>query len=362
MAKFILGGVGRVDMYSQGFTDYIGSSKTLTESGISLTVTEEEVRGGLGNSVLGSYFHDTGLTLNMTDALFSLEYLALNVGGTISAGATVVTMEQVVAGASGVITVTNQPQEFLSGNGYIAFVKKPSESEDSWKKVIFDDGAKTATTTYAENDVLCVRYCMVNETARKFKISAAFIPSQISIILTFPLFKTGTDAQSFTDSSKVGEIQIKIPNFIFNGSQDLSLTASGTATTALSGKALVTYTGSEGCDDEGYYGEIIEITYGKGEFDDVRAIVVADANLDLIEGETKKLQVYALYNGVTAPKLIDNTKLTFSVDTAGTTIASVDSAGIVTALAEGATSIKVIVTGHTELDSAVVVTVSAPQP
>lgn len=360
--KAILAGTGRVDMYSTGFTDYIGSSKTLTESGISLAVTAEEIRGGLGNSVLGQYFHDTGLTLNMTDALFSLEYLALNVGGTISAGATVVTMEQLTVGASGVITVTHQPQEFLTGNGYIAFVKKPSESEDAWKKVTFDDAAKTATTTYAENDVVCVRYCMINESARKFKISSAFIPSQISIILTFPLFKTGTDAQSFTDSSKVGEIQIKIPNFMFNGSQDLSLTASGAATSSLSGKALVTYTGSEGCEDEGYYGEIIEVVYNKDEFADVNAIVVADANLDLIEGDTKKLQVYALYNGVTAPKLIDNSKLTFSVNTGGTTYVSVSTAGLVTALAEGNAVIKVVVTEHTTLDSAVAVTVSAPQP
>ena len=215
MAKFIIASVGRVDMYSQGFTDYIGSSKTLTESGISFTVTEEEIRGGQGNSLLGSYFHDTGLTLNMTDALFSLEYLALNVGGTISAGATVVTLEQVTVGAGGVITVANQPQEFLTDGGYIGFVKKPSEDEDAWTKVTFDTDAKTATTTYSENDVVCVRYSMVNASARQFKISSTFIPSQISIILTFPLFKAGTDAESYTDSSKVGEIQIKIPNFIF---------------------------------------------------------------------------------------------------------------------------------------------------
>ena len=357
MAKFIIGGVGRVDMYTQGFTDYIGSSKTLTESGISLTVTEEEVRGGLGNSVLGSYFHDTGLTLNMTDALFSLEYLALNVGGTISVGANVVTMEQLAVGASGVITVTNQPQEFLTGNGYIAFVKKPSESEDAWKKVTFDTDAKTATTTYAENDVVCVRYCMTNETARKFTVSSAFIPSQISLILTFPLFKAGTEkATTLTNSSKVGEIQIKIPNFIFNGSQDLSLTSSGTATTALSGKALVTFTGAEGCDDEGYYGEIIEVVFGKDEFEDVRAIVIADANIEMLINETKKIEVYALYGGTVAPKLLDNTKLTFTVDGTG---ASISSAGVITAGATaGTATIKATVTSKPALDSAAVVTVT----
>jgi hypothetical protein len=357
--KFITASVGRVDMYSQGFTDYIGSSNTLTESGLGFTVTEEEIRGGQGNSVLGSYFHDTGLTINMTDALFSLEYLALNVGGTISAGATVVTLEQVTVGAGGVITVANQPQEFIAGNGFIGFAKKPSESEDAWRKITFDENAKTATTTFAENDKVCVRYCMVNESARKFRVSTAFVPAQISLILTFPLFKTGTDAQSYTDSSKVGEIQIKVPNFIFNGSQDLSLTASGAATTSLSGKALATSTGSDSCEEDNYYGEIIEIVYNKDEFADVKAIVVADANLDLAVGETKKLEVMAIYNGVTAPKLIDNSKLTFSVDPSGTSYVSVSSAGVVTALAEGSTVVKVLVTSKTELDSALAVTVTA---
>jgi uncharacterized protein YjdB len=81
----------------------------------------------------------------------------------------------------------------------------------------------------------------------------------------------------------------------------------------------------------------------------------------MLVDDTKKLQVYALYNGVTAPKLIDNSKLTFSVNTSGSTYVSVSNAGVVTALAEGIAEIKVVVTGHTEFDSAVVVTVS-PQP
>lgn len=353
MAKYILAGVGTAQMYSQGFSEYIGSTKTLTESGISFTVTEEEIRGGLGNSVLGSYFHDTGLSLNMTDALFSLEYLALNVGGTISAGADVLTTEQVTVGTGGKITVTNTPQEFFSGAGTIGYVKKPTESEDAWTKVTFS--SNTATTSYSNGEVVCVRYCVTDDAARKFTVSSSFIPSQISLILTLPLFKASSDAsQSLTNSSKVGEVQIKIPNFIFGGSQDLSLTSSGSATTALSGKALVTFTGAEGCDDDGYYGEITEVVYNKDEFADVKAIVVADAQMDMATGDTKQVQVYALYNGTTAPKLIDNSKLTFTV--ASGTSATVAN-GVITAKSTGSTVIKVTVTGKTDLDSAINVTV-----
>lgn len=353
MAKYILAGVGTAQMYSQGYGEYIGSTKTLTESGISFAVTEEEIRGGLGNSVLGSYFHDTGLSLNMTDALFSLEYLALNVGGTISAGADIITTEQVTVGANGKITVSQTPQEFFSGTGTIAYVKKPAESEDAWTKVTFE--GTVATTTYSQGETVCVRYCVTDDAARKFTVSSSFIPSQISLILTLPLFKASADAsQSLTNSSKVGEVQIRIPNFIFGGSQDLSLTSSGSATTALSGKALVTFTGAEGCDDDGYYGEIAEVVYNKNEFADVKAIVVADAQADMKTGDTKQVEVYALYNGTTAPKLIDNAKLTFSATGSSATI---DAKGVITAKTTGTTTIKVTVTEKTTLDSAINVTV-----
>lgn len=356
MAKFILGGVGTAQMYSQGFSEYIGSTKTLTESGISFSVTEEEIRGGLGNSVLGSYFHDTGLSLNMTDALFSLEYLALNVGGTISAGADIVTTEQVTVGAGGAITVGKTAKEFFSGTGVIGYVKKPTESEDAWNKITFTTDT-TATTTYTEGDVVCVRYCVTDDAARKFTVSASFIPSQISLILTLPLFKASADAsQSLTTSSKVGEIQVRIPNFIFSGAQDLSLTSSGSATTSLSGKALVTFTGAEGCDDDGYYGEIVEVTYNKDEFADVKAIAVADANTEIATGATKKLQVYALYNGTTAPKVLDNAKLTFTV-AEGDSYATVSTDGVVNGTAKGTAIIKVVVKGHGELASVASVTV-----
>ena len=42
--KYILAGVGTAQFYTLGYKNLIGSSKTLTESGISFTVTEEEIR------------------------------------------------------------------------------------------------------------------------------------------------------------------------------------------------------------------------------------------------------------------------------------------------------------------------------
>ena len=353
--KFIACGVGTVQMYTPNYADYIGSTKTLTESGLGFTVTEEEIRGGQGNAVIGSFYHDTGLTLNMTDALFSLDYLAMNVGGDIVNVSNVVVTEQVTV-TGGKITVTDTPVAFFSGESVYGFYKTPAEDEDAWKKIEFV--GKESSTSLPNGTIVCVRYTKKDESAKEFKVNSNFIPNQISLILTIPLFKAGTDKSEYlTNSSKVAEIQVWIPNFIFNGSQDFSFSSSSAATSQLSGKALVSFTGSEGCDEEGYYAIIKQIIFGAGEWDDVKNIAVANADLDMVTGDVQTLEVYALYGGNTAPKKIDNTKLTFISNDAN--IASVTTSGVVSAIAEGTTNIEVVVTDKPSLSSYAVATVTA---
>ena len=69
------------------------------------------------------------------------------------------------------------------------------------------------------------------------------------------------------------------------------------------------------------------------------------------------LQIYAIYSGIKAPKLIDNSKLTFTSSSA--TFASVEPTGEVEAKAEGHADIEVVVTGKPSLQTAAVVTVEA---
>lgn len=111
-SRFILAGVGDIQLFDQSTGDIIVTSKTLTDSGISFSVTAEDIRGGKANAILGKYFHDTAMELTLTDALFSLEYLALNVGGVITASANVLIMEQITTTVADTITVTDTPQTF----------------------------------------------------------------------------------------------------------------------------------------------------------------------------------------------------------------------------------------------------------
>ena len=274
------------------------------------------------------YLHDSAMALTMTDSLFCLDYLSLQTGSLIQAGADILTVEQVTTTVANKITVKDTPQKF----GQFGVIGWYSLSgSDDWTTITFDQDTKTANVTdLPQGTTVCVKYTKTDASAEQFVVSSTFIPAQVYGVLTLPLFKSGTEEKQFSNSSKVGEVQVVIPNFIFSGAMDLSLTASGATTTPLSGNALATFTGLEGCDSNGgYYAYVKQVTYNKDEFADVKAIVVADANLELKATETQTLQVYAIYSGIKAPKLIDNSKLTFT--SSNDTYASVDAKGVVVA-------------------------------
>lgn len=302
------------------------------------------------------YLHDSAMALTMTDSLFSLTYLSLQTGSLIQAGADVLTLEQVTTTVANKITVKDTPQKF-SQFGVVGWYSLAGE--DDWTTITFDQDTKTANVPdLPQGTTVCVKYTKTDASAEQFTVSSAFIPAQVYAVITLPLFKSGTDAKQFSNSSKVGEIQVEIPNFMFDGAVDLALTSSGATTTPLSGHALATFTGLEGCDsNDGYYAKLKQITYNKDEFADVKAIVVADANVELKANETQTLQIYAIYSGIKAPKLIDNSKLTFT--SSNDTYASVDAKGVVTANAEGHADIEIVVKNKNTLMTAAVVDVQA---
>ena len=350
----IIAGVGTSQIYdTQG--NHILTSRTLVNSGISFTSTIEEIRGGGTNQLLGQFVHDTGLALTLEDALFNLNHIALNIGSTIQIGGDIVTTEQVTTTDGTTVTVSETPQDFL-GFGTVGYYKLADEDDSAWTKFDLDATTKTGTISASANDVICVRYATENASAEKLVISANFVPSIASVILTLPMYKAGTDATTtYSSATKIGEIVVKIPQFQFDGAEELSLTSSGASTSSLSGKALAQYTSGE-CDADGTYGEIISVEFNKDEFDDVKAIVVLNGDMELSASETATIQVQAVYGGAVAPKTIDNSKLTF---TATGSSATVSTAGVVTADASttGVTTIEVAVTSKPTLTSALVVTV-----
>lgn len=351
MSNYILAGVGTIEAFTQSSTQptKIFTSKTLQESGISISVTAEDIRGGLSNPLLGRYFHDSILEANITDALFNLQYLALNVGGQVVIGGSSLVTET-VTGGSGTLTVQGTPAAF--GNaGTVGWYTLAGQ--ENWAPITFS--GKVATVEgVTSSETYCVRYNATDAGIQEFVVPSAIIPSEVHLVMTYPLFAGGTSPEAISTSSQVGELIVDIPRFQFAGNVELSLTSSGAATSNLSGSALASYT-TANCNDMGTYGTVKQKIYGGNWYDDLTTIAVDGGNFSIANGATKKLKVIGIFKNGTG--VLDNSKLTFTSSASST--ASVTNAGVVTGAATGSANITITVTDKTSVATMVGVTVTA---
>lgn len=339
MEKFILAGVGTMTAYTQSTTNPIKifTSKTLVNEGLNISVTAEDVRGGLSNPLLGQYFHDALLNLTAEDALFSLQYLALNVGGNITVGGNSIERESFTVTTPNQITVKGTPVAF--GNaGTVGWYT--ISGADDWKTITFEGKVATVPNLPAGTEV-CVEYNAHDDAARQFIVPSAMIPSEVYVRLTFPLFKaqSGSNGNNIATSSKVGELNVDVPRFLFSGSQDLALTSSGTATTSLSGTALATYT-TTNCDDMGAYGTITQKIYGAVWSDNLVTMAVDGADVQIKTTEETTLKVFGIYSD-NAVGAINNANLTFTTEASAFTV---NNEGVVKGVSEGKGTVKIVAT------------------
>lgn len=343
-----LAGVGRA-LLIRG-DELIGVAKTLTDSTFDFSITSEDIRGGAANMLWGRYFHDSTLTATLTDAMFKLEYIAASLGTNIQSGGLSIAEEQVSA-TGGVITATQTP--VATAGSVIGWYKLPSE--ENWQVATFN-GKNIAIAGATDNTTYCLKYFYQNENARSIVLNANYIPDELHVVIINDLFN-GDIATDPTNTTKIGRLITDMPRFQLDGSQSLSLTSSGAATTSLSGSALA-MSDPNSCDDDAYYGTMTEEIFGETWQDNVIALAVADAELELSSGETSTLSVYAVFGGVMASAKKDNSNFTFTVQSG--TSATVSSAGVVTATSTtGDTVIEVALTGYESVSPAYVyVTVS----
>jgi hypothetical protein len=355
---YIMAGVATVDLLDPSTNALIVTTKTLTESGLNMSVSSEEIRGSTGNVLLGKYYHTSKFDLTLTDPIFDLEYLALNAGSSITSGGDIMKQEEVTVTTANSITVSTTPVELTTLTGIVGWYKLANSTTDTWTMCTFNATTKTATVTgVTEGSKVCVKYFVSNSASRTFIVSSSYIPATVHAYMRIPLFQSGTTTQSFSSSSQVGEIQVDIPKFQLSGSENLAMKSNGAATTSLSGAALATFDGTQSCNNTGYYAIITENIFNKDTFANVTALAVADGDIDLAVNGTQTLQVYGIYNDGTVPTLLDNSLLTFVSSAAGN--ATVTSAGVVTGVAQGTANIEITVADYANLSTYAVVTVTA---
>ena len=322
--KFFLASVGNAEAFAkrEGALQHVLSARTLTESTLGFTSSMEEVRAGQGAKLYGRFNHSAGMTVSLTDAMFDMNYIALQTGAEGHDGASALYTEDSFTAAAGdtqEITLSKEPVAIGESCGLESVVVwfrasgcNPTEPDISivvdGTKNKFEAGKLTIgqedAANFVQNVTYCISYFAEDGKADMLKIAANFIPAEMILVLTAKLFEG--DANAPETGKPAGEITIKVPRFQLDGQFDLSMAMTSAATVALNGTVLAVDAG--GCKDDGIYAEIVQVlesaTYAsKG----IRMIAID--NEVVIAGA--KPVVYGLYaNGTTGR--IPNTDLTFA--------------------------------------------------
>lgn len=322
--KFFLASVGNAEAYAarNGEFAHVLSARTLTESTLGFTSSMEEVRAGQGAKLYGRFNHSAGMTVSLTDAMFDMNYIALQTGSQIQTGASAIYAKDsytAVAGATKTIALTKEPVAIGTACGldkkvvwFRASGCNPTQEDIS---VVIDgtdnkyeDGNLTVGATdaakFVDGVTYCISYFAMDNLADLIKISANFIPAEMVLVLTAKLFEG--DANAPETGKPAGEITIKVPRFQLDGQFDLSMAMTSAATIALNGTALAVDAG--GCEDDGIYAEIVQVLEGSTYSSKGIRMIAVDPE-SAVAGQTPV--VYGLYNNGSTG-LIPNSDLTFA--------------------------------------------------
>lgn len=346
MAERFLANVGKALIFKGN--DFVGIGNTLTETTYSFSATPNEVRGGKSNPLLGRWFSDSTLNVTITNATFKLEYLAWSLGTTIEQGG-IAFYESAGAGeklvTAGQLELANTPASF---NGtMIGWYKKPTDA--GWTVgAITETGGKYYLTIGGGlvGDVYCVKYPYMDENARMMAIPADFNPDELHIVIINDEYNADINVDS--GASVVGQLITDIPRLGLDPSQDLTLNATSSAPTQLTGTAF-RYVPDETCEATAIYGTMTEKVYGAKWQDNVIALAAENSQVELTTGESETAIIRVVYGAGMASQRKDNTNFTFAKVSGDATVTN---AGVISAATAGESVISATLTGYPNVEPA----------
>ncbi len=345
MTKKFLVSVADIRIYNIDNDNLLAVGKTLIDSSLDMTLGNTDIRGGRGNQLLSTYYHTSNLELKVSETQFNLDFLAMTVGQDVSTNTNVYTEETITLGALGTGTVLGTPLAVATATiyGWVTHV------DGSVEKVTFV-GSTFATSSGAQNDVVCVRYYHANSAARYLNINADILPKIVRVEMETLLIS------SEESTSRIGVVQILIPSATLTGNFSLAMTSDGVSSTPLMLRALANQNlTTAACSNVPVLAKIVEVLDSAVWYTNVvgLSIVGGDFALATTTG-TKQLTVYAIPSGGGAAFVPPTADLTFASSTANATVSG---AGLVTGVTTGAPVIKVSITAKSSIDANVVCTV-----
>lgn len=293
-------------------------AKANTAANVAITTTQQQIKGGQANSVIGVITSEKAINVSFTTPEWQPEFLAANIGTTIRFGDQNFYIDDVTYTVTeGKITLAEVPADKkiqLEING--GWVTVPAESKE----------VDLSTYGVSEGDCLSV----IGLFPRKGKEISLLVdtdPTIGELVLKSPIFK-GT-------VGKVGIAQYTFPSFSLSGNWTQNFAAD--ASYEITGTPIAV--AGEKCGESETYGYYREYIDGDT-LDNFTSIVATPSVVELSAGETEQLTVYGIRNALSEKSEL-TTGVTFAVAEDGEATATVTTSGLVEAVATGSTTITV---------------------
>jgi hypothetical protein len=359
LQKKFLFGVGNVVAMQDN--DIVFTGKTLLDSGIEISTSNTEVRGGQGNALQAIYYHTSALSVTITDTQWSLPLIALNTGSDIVAGGDVWSRRTVTitAGAGDLNTDPNYPATLTNSDIAVAGDGAQSvwvEYDGTNYTLPVTSGTATFSATSSSGTipngtVVCVTFLETKNSAQSIIIPSNLVPERVRLYITANLSGDTTGKSGF-----IGTATIEIPICQLSGAQTIAMSADGVANTPLSGNAIAYSDSTGGCTDGSYYARITEDIFTSNWYDGVSGLAIEGGDF-AINGlaETSTLRVWAVKGGNSF--IAPNSDLDFVSATVGTATIGAHT-GIVTTVGTGTTLLTVNITAVPTIEASCTLTVT----
>lgn len=255
---------------------------TNASTAVNLSMSEEEIRGGINNVIQGVYYHDKTLECTIEKATFSRAFLPLNVGSDIM---------------SSNVSVLQTECLTLDGAGNGTVSKLPVGSVN-----VFSDEDTVATVTASGSQSAGGGYLISVPSMANQKVTAIYDALEEVDVLTIetttpPKVVDLTLFIQLRDENMnlAYTLQYNIPKFQVSGNYELSLSADGVSNESLSGKALNVK--SEDCSTGDMYATIKWVPAGEAA-SNITGIIITNGNIAATAGESYQLTAIGLYNAI----------------------------------------------------------------
>lgn len=281
--------------------------KANIDSALTMSMTATDVRGGINNPLLYTYFHDKKVDVKITSAIFNQTIIALNAGASVLNNTVNVMQTDCIVLSSGSGTLTKTP----AGSVDVQF------SNDTFS-VITPTGSSIYVPTGANQKVTAI---YATSMAVDEVIVAATTPPTVTDLTMIAEVRDNTGVIVYY-------LQINIPRFQISGNYNLSLAANGVSNQPLEGTALVT--SSADCSSGDYYAKFRWLPVSATAVG-VSDIAVTPTTWSFTPtgttSQTKQLTTYGLRGGLYTPMNI-TTSASYNVTSGSTGLAAYYNVGL----------------------------------